>query len=84
MYFLSLACYFICIIQSLFCGIVSILSSLTEPQFILCCLVHLIFLCAESGIIPLGMQKQKKNQKKQNKKPNMFAASKRLKQLLRK
>lgn len=77
MYFLSLACYFICIFQSLFCGIVSILSSLTKSQFILWYLFHLIFLCAETGIVPLGMQDTKKTN------PNMFAVSKRLKQLLR-
>lgn len=56
MHFLSLACYFICIFQSLFCGIISILPSWTEPQFILCCLFHLFILCGVTGIAQLGIQ----------------------------
>ena len=74
MYFLSLACYFICVFQSLVCGMASILPSWTKAQFIPHCLFHLVILHGEAGITQLGMQAKKRH--------NLFVVSERLKQLL--
>lgn len=75
MYFFSLACYFICVFQSLFCGMASILPSWIKARFIPRCLFHLVILHGKAGIARLGMQAKKRH--------NLFVVSERLMQLLR-